>query len=69
MAKKPVIEIVVADIDFVGVDQGIQGAVRIILETESPQEVALVLRPEAYAKLESMLEAVREEMAGRSRPQ
>lgn len=68
MVQKPVIVFEVTDIDFVGVDPGINGAVRILFDTSEKhaQHIALVLPPEVVAKLETRLEQVRQELAKRT---
>lgn len=61
--EKGVIEVVITGIDFVGVDPGDQGPVRIIFTTDRREELAIVLPLPMLSLLEAKLEAVRQYQA------
>ena len=63
---KPVVEVKVTGIFYIGVGQGPSGSVNIILETEGAQDIALILPPQVVALLEARLQSVREELAART---
>lgn len=65
MTKKAVVEVQVTGIEFVGFDQELGGAVRIMFETPT-QYIATTLPPAVLATLETRLEQVREAMAKRT---
>ena len=68
MTEKPVIEVAVTGIDYVGVDVA-SGLVKILFETTSPQEIAVSLPAAIVSLLETRLAEVREEQRSRSQPQ
>ena len=57
---KPVVEVSVTDVDFVAVEPGLQGGLRILLLTNHAQHLALILPPRVLATLESKLAEARE---------
>lgn len=62
---KPVVELRITGVDFVGYEPGDQGEVRIILDTEEAQDVALRLPQAVLASLEAKLAMLRAELAGK----
>jgi hypothetical protein len=63
--EKGVIEVGITGIEFVGVDPGDQGPVRILFTTDRHEELAIILPLPMLSLLEAKLEAVREHMAGK----
>jgi len=64
--EKRVIEFQVTDVDSVWLEPGIQAGVRILFCTDGEMELAVRVPPEALAKLESKLAAVRSAQAERT---